>query len=68
MNMVMSRTTEAPSKGKIVWKVASYILALLGRPPLEMSVDLAEGLIEGACEYKVLLAKQFSDNWNQGYQ
>lgn len=58
----MAGATESASKGKMVRKVAPSILASLGRPLFEISADLVEGLIEGACWDKVLLAKQFADN------
>lgn len=53
---------ESVSKRKTVWKVALFILASLGRPLFEMSVNLAEGLIEEACQHEGLLAKQFANN------
>lgn len=54
---MIAGATEAASKGKMVQKVALSILALLGRPPFEMLAGLAEGLIEGACPHKRVLAK-----------
>lgn len=38
------------------------ILVLLARPPYTILVDIAEGLIEEAYEYKALLSKQFANN------
>lgn len=60
----MGGDTESISKGKTVQKIAPSALALHERPPFEMLADLEEGLIEGTCQCKGLLAKQFADNWN----
>lgn len=67
MDSVIYRAMESTSKGKMDRKVTPSALALIARPQFEMSADLAEGLIVGACWHKGLLAKQFANNWNQGY-
>lgn len=63
----MAGAMEVASKGQTIWKVAPSDLALLIRPPYEMLANVAEGLIEGSCEHKGLLIKQFANHWNQGY-
>lgn len=68
MDWVMPGATELVSKGDSVRKVALSALTLLRRPLFKMPADLAEVLMEGACLHKGLLAKQFANNWNQGYQ
>lgn len=64
MDWVIAGSIEVASKGKTMLKVAPSVLASLVRPPFEMLANVVEGLIEGVCEYKVLLSKQFADNWN----
>lgn len=62
MDRVMARVTESINIGKIVWKVAPFILVLLGRLPFKILADLPKVVIQGACQHKVLLAKLFADN------
>lgn len=63
----MAGATEAAGKGKTIQKVALSILDSLTKPLNDISVDLAEGLIERACDHKALLSKYFTNSWNRGY-
>lgn len=45
----MAGAMKSASKLEIVQKVALFVLVLLTRPPFEISADLVEGLIQGAC-------------------
>lgn len=56
---VIAGANKLVSKGKTIRKVAPFALALLERPLYGISADLAEGLIEGACQHQGILAKQF---------
>lgn len=53
---------ESASKGKGVKKVPLYAKVSLIKPPLKLSVEAVEGLIEGTCKHKRLLSKQLTEN------
>lgn len=67
VDRVIVGATEAAGKKKSIGKTACSSLASLTKPLYKILADAAEGLIEGACEYKALLSKQFANNWNWGY-
>lgn len=62
MYQVISGATEAASNKKMIWKVATSILALLAKPSYDMSADVVEGLSKGSYKHKALLIKQVADN------
>lgn len=54
--------TESVGEGKVQSKVVTSSVALLMKSPFKLQAEAVEGLIEGACNVKQFLSKQFAKN------